>query len=248
MATFWASEKRKGTLILCGEVRTAVGVKEGPGSLRLQNTATATSGEPASIELTPDMSSRPRRLSSISSEIIYSAQKVEYQLAAKEPEPAVLDHLELRIYFEAAPSNGIQDVSGRSKDRAVIQHYRYVYYYAILLHFHRVLRHKAPSKIQDLAEKGLHHLEAAEDYPGDGNGSIILWPCLVITSECEREDLQQQALRWLRRRTKHAFGSVNASEKICQECWSWRARDPVESPGTPWLEFIAGTDLDIVPV
>ncbi|RYC79893.1 hypothetical protein BFJ63_vAg17229 [Fusarium oxysporum f. sp. narcissi] len=165
-----------------------------------------------------------------------------------EPELAVLDNLELRIYLEAAPSNDVQDVSGRSKDRAVIQHYRYVYYYAILLHFHRVLRHKAPSEVQDLAEKGLHHLEAAENFPGDCNGCIILWPCLVIISECEREDLQKRALRWLRRKIRHAFGSVNASEKICREYWSWRAENPVESRGTPWLDFVAGTDLDVVPV
>lgn len=164
-----------------------------------------------------------------------------------EADPVTLDRLELQIYLQAAPILR-HDKSFRCDDNIITQHYYHVYYYAILIYFQRALRHKPPAQLQDLVHEGLTHLEEAEGIAVESNGCILLWPSLVIASECSQQALKTRALRWFDRKKRHGFNNVNMGSKICLEYWKWRDENAVECLSMSWQSFVAGTNYDVVPV
>ncbi|EWY83222.1 hypothetical protein FOYG_13066 [Fusarium oxysporum NRRL 32931] len=160
---------------------------------------------------------------------------------------ALIDQLELRIYLQVSPTT--QHNRFRSeKVNFINQHYTSVWHYATIIHFRRRIRHKPPEQLQDVVSEALLHLEAAEDVATDLDGSIVLWPCMVVASECYDEENKMRALNWFRRKDRYGFANVSLGGTICLKYWKWRDSNPFRALTTPWQDFVAGTQYDVVPV
>uniref|UniRef100_A0A0D2Y1L1 Uncharacterized protein n=1 Tax=Fusarium oxysporum (strain Fo5176) TaxID=660025 RepID=A0A0D2Y1L1_FUSOF len=127
-------------------------------------------------------------------------------------------------------------------------HYASVWHYATIIHFQRRIRHKPPEQLQDIVSEALTHLEAAEDVATDLDGCVVLWPCMVIASECYDEAHKMRALNWFKRKERHGFANVSLASTICLEYWKWRDSNPFRALTTSWQDFVAGTQYDVVPV
>ncbi|KAH7219786.1 fungal-specific transcription factor domain-containing protein [Fusarium oxysporum] len=160
---------------------------------------------------------------------------------------ALVDQLELQIYLQVSPTT--QHNQFRSeKVNFINQHYASVWHYATIIHFQRRIRHKPPEQLQDIVSEALTHLEAAEDVATDLDGCIVLWPCMVIASECYDEAHKMRALNWFKRKERHGFANVSLGSTICLEYWKWRDSNPFRALTTPWQDFVAGTQYGVVPV
>ncbi|KAH7240234.1 fungal-specific transcription factor domain-containing protein [Fusarium redolens] len=159
----------------------------------------------------------------------------------------LIDQLELQIYLQVTPNT--QHNQFRSdKVNFINQHYASVWHYATIIHFQRRIRHKPPGQLQDIVSEALAHLEAAEDVATDLDGCILLWPCMVIASECYDEEHKMRALNWFKRKGRHGFANVSLASTICLEYWKWRDRNSTRSLTTSWQDFVVGTQYDVVPV
>ncbi|KAG4271385.1 hypothetical protein FPRO04_10990 [Fusarium proliferatum] len=160
---------------------------------------------------------------------------------------AMVDQLELQIYLQVNPTT--QHNRFRSeKVNFINQHYASVWHYATIIHFQRRIRHKPAEQLQDIVSEALAHLEAAEDVATELDGCIVLWPCMVVATECYDEEHKTRALSWFKKKDRHAFANVSLASSICLEYWNWRDRNPSWALTTSWQDFVAGTKYDVVPV
>nr|RBQ96333.1 hypothetical protein FVER53263_08360 [Fusarium verticillioides] len=159
----------------------------------------------------------------------------------------LVDQLELQVYLQVSPTT--QHSQFRSdKIKFINQHYASVWHYATIIHFQRRIRHKPPEQLQDIVSEGLAHLEAAEDVATDLDGCIVLWPCMVIATECYDEGHKTRALNWFKKKDRHGFANVSLASTICREYWGWRDRNPCSALTASWQDFVARTQYDVVPV
>ncbi|WKT50654.1 Zn(2)-C6 fungal-type DNA-binding domain [Fusarium oxysporum f. sp. vasinfectum] len=160
---------------------------------------------------------------------------------------ALIDQLELQIYLQAGPTT--QHNQFRSdKVNFINQHYASVWHYATIIHFQRRIRNKPREQLRDIVSEALAHLEVAEDVATELDGCIVLWPCMVIASECYDEKHKMRALNWFKRKDRHGFANVSLASTICLEYWKWRDRNHSGALTTSWQDFVAGTQYDVVPV
>ncbi|RBR19295.1 hypothetical protein FVER53590_08359 [Fusarium verticillioides] len=118
----------------------------------------------------------------------------------------LVDQLELQVYLQVSPTT--QHSQFRSdKIKFINQHYASVWHYATIIHFQRRIRHKPPEQLQDIVSEGLAHLEAAENVATDLDGCIVLWPCMVIATECYDEGHKTRALNWFKKKDRHGFAN-----------------------------------------
>lgn len=162
-------------------------------------------------------------------------------------DPVLIDKLELQVYM-SAPSTEPDNIYDDAVKASIAMHNAHVYYYAALIHFERMLRRTPSAKLYDLVSAGLTHLEAAEVISNQTNGSIWLWPCLVITTECSDTLQQTRALKWYRQKERHGFGNTDIGSKICVAYWAWRDENAQEALGVCWQSFVQGTGYDVVPL
>lgn len=155
--------------------------------------------------------------------------------------------LELQIYLQA-PTNKPLGTYARSADTAVSMHYSHVHYYALLIHFQRVVHNASGEAFDEMVEAALSHLEISEELGGGCNGCILLWPCLVIAAECKSPCIRARILAWFGLKRRHGFKSVDLGPDILASYWNFKDQDSEKSLYTSWQAFIKGTKHDIVPL
>ncbi|KAF4441439.1 Fungal Zn binuclear cluster domain containing [Fusarium acutatum] len=160
---------------------------------------------------------------------------------------ALIDQLELQIYLRVGPTTQ-HDQFRTQKVNFISQHYASVWHFATIIHFQRRIRHKPPEQLRDIVSEALAHLEVAEDVATELDGCIVLWPCMVIASECYDEEHKMRAVNWFKRKDRHGFANVSLASTICLEYWKWRDRNPTSALTISWQDFASGTRYDVVPV
>lgn len=149
-----------------------------------------------------------------------------------------LDQLELRLYLSFPRLSWVET---KTPDSEVIQRAVNSFYYAIVIYFRRTLRHVSVAGVQDLVEKAVQNLEAAE---AQGRGGCAYnWASFVVAAECERPDLQGRMLDWFDRKRRHGIKNIDSLRELVNIVWERRA-----STGTNihWQDLAVESDFDIM--
>ncbi|KAE8318121.1 fungal-specific transcription factor domain-containing protein [Aspergillus transmontanensis] len=154
---------------------------------------------------------------------------------------AELDNLELQLYLQF-PSLHSQE----TPESIVIQHALNSFYYATLIYFRRSLRRVPVADVQDLVEKAVHDLEAAEALTHRKGGCAYNWASFVVAAECSRPDLQERMLVLFDRKRRHGIKNIQSLGEIVTTLWQRRA----SAPGLDihWEEIANEADYDIMLV
>jgi hypothetical protein len=154
---------------------------------------------------------------------------------------ADLDHLELQIYLKF-PSLNVYD----KPECIVMQHALNSFYYATIIYFRRTLRRVPVDDVQDLVEKAVQDLEAAEALSLEKGGCPYNWASFVVAAECSRADLQERMLVLFDRKRRHGIKNILMLWEIVTILWRRR----VSLPGIDihWEEIANETDFDIMLV
>ena len=161
--------------------------------------------------------------------------------------PAGLQLLELQLYLQA-PTNQPSGMYVRSVDASMAMHNCHVFYYALLIHFQRVVNHASDEALSEMVETALSHLEISEELGAGTNGCILLWPCLVIAAECKSSYTRARALAWFGLKKRHGFKNVDQGSDILTSYWEFKDKNPEKALYTSWQTFIKETQNDIVPL
>ncbi|KAK5062595.1 hypothetical protein LTR84_004668 [Exophiala bonariae] len=162
------------------------------------------------------------------------------------PSPTILDRLEMEILLYSPESVSTQGLDGRSAKLLI--HYSYIYKYATLIHFHRVIHGKMPCKLQDLVEIAIEHLESSEEIGNRPKGCIWTWPCLVISAECTTPQLQSRMLAWFDSKKRHGFKNLDGACKLSSELWRRRLLHSEDPKDLHWQSLIHETEYDVLPL
>ncbi|KNG81737.1 hypothetical protein ANOM_009138 [Aspergillus nomiae NRRL 13137] len=154
---------------------------------------------------------------------------------------ADLDNLELQLYLQF-PSSHFQE----TPESIVIQHALNSFYYATVIYFRRSLRRVPVGDVQDLVEKAVHELEAAEALTHRKGGCAYNWAGFVVAAECSRPDLQERMLALFDRKRRHGITNIQSLCEIVTILWQRRA----SAPGVDihWEEIANEADYDIMLV
>ncbi|OGM39376.1 hypothetical protein ABOM_011854 [Aspergillus bombycis] len=154
---------------------------------------------------------------------------------------AELDNLELQLYLQF-PSLHFQE----TPESIVIQHALNSFYYATVIYFRRSLRRVPVEDVQDLVEKAVHELEAAEAVTHRKGGCAYNWAGFVVAAECSRPDLQERMLALFDRKRRHGITNIQSLCEIVTILWQRRA----SAPGVDihWEEIANEADYDIMLV
>ncbi|KAJ5083896.1 hypothetical protein NUU61_008475 [Penicillium alfredii] len=153
-----------------------------------------------------------------------------------------LDKLELQLYL-SFPSLSNPDAPGS----VIIQHALNSFYYATIIYFRRTLRRVPLSDVQDLVDKAVAELEAADALTHEKGGCAYNWAIFVVAAECERQDLQARMRALFDRKSRHGIQNINVLCEIVQTLWHRRA---VAGPhaDVQWQEIAMKADFDIMLV
>ncbi|KAK8136106.1 hypothetical protein PG984_004046 [Apiospora sp. TS-2023a] len=137
-----------------------------------------------------------------------------------------LDAFELQLYL-AFPSPSLQHQGGgggrQHLHNAVIQHASTSYYYAGLIYFQRSIRRAPVASVQVLVELGVAELEAIDRAGKEGwLGCMMLWPVLVLGTECNEPAVQQRIRAWFRGQKKLGFRNLVVLEDLILHVWQLR--------------------------
>ncbi|KAE8380102.1 fungal-specific transcription factor domain-containing protein [Aspergillus bertholletiae] len=154
---------------------------------------------------------------------------------------AELDNLELQLYLQF-PSLHLQE----TPESVVIQHALSSFYYATVIYFRRVLRRVPVDDVQDLVEKAVHDLEAAEALTHRNGGCAYNWASFVVAAECSRPDLQERMLVLFDRKRRHGIKNIQSLSEIVTTLWQRRASAPEKD--IHWEEIANEADYDIMLV
>ncbi|KEF57063.1 uncharacterized protein A1O9_07253 [Exophiala aquamarina CBS 119918] len=163
---------------------------------------------------------------------------------------AGLDELESQLYEQTPDTLDLSDLTPTAA--ALTRHHAYVFYYASLIFFARAVRRLRPESIyvQALVECGVRQLEEIELLGGDGVGCTLVWPPLVVASECLSEELQTRMLSWYKLKRRHGFMNLEISKDIARELW--RRRKDLEAQGLDgvvdiqWQDVLKDLNMDVV--
>ena len=164
---------------------------------------------------------------------------------------ARLDQLEAQLYEQTPDTLDLSDLT--PTEATLARHHAYVFYYASLIFFARAVR-RLPSdsiQIQSLVECAVRKLEEIETLGGDAVGCTLVWPPLVVASECLSDELQARMLAWYELKRRHGFMNLMISKDIAEGVWRRRRKnfedqglDSVED--VQWQDVLKDMDLDIV--
>lgn len=161
-----------------------------------------------------------------------------------------LDRLEVQLYEQTPDTLDLSDLTPTAATLA--RHHAYVFYYASLVFFARAVRRLPPQsiQIQSLVESAVQRLEEIETLGGDDVGCTLVWPPLVVASECLSEELQGRMLAWYKLKRRHGFMNLEISKDIARELWR-RRRELVEQGlddvvDIQWQDVSKNLDMDIV--
>ncbi|GES63793.1 specific transcription factor domain protein [Aspergillus terreus] len=155
---------------------------------------------------------------------------------------AELDHLELQLYlkFPSAPVS-------ENVETTVIQHALNSFYYATVIYFRRTLRRATLADVQDLVEKAVQDLEAAEALTHHHGGCAYNWASFVVAAECEHPDLQVRTLALFESKRRHGIKNIQALGEIVRTLWQRRqAAGP--QVDIHWEDVAREADFDIMLV
>lgn len=165
-------------------------------------------------------------------------------VSAVKLQPEVLDSLEDQLHTHTpAHLNLTSLIDPRARELA--RHHAFVFHYASLIHFQRMVRHTPSSALQDLVSRAVEHLEEIERLGADTVGCTLIWPPLVVACECESPALQARILAWYKLKRRHGFMNLEISKDVAQEVW--RRREVAgEGVDVRWQDILADMQLDIV--
>lgn len=122
-----------------------------------------------------------------------------------------------------------------------------MFYYAIIIHFKRLLRGAPTPEMQDIVEKGLEELEAADILCENSVGCNFVWPSIVIGSEWETPKFQRRMSTWFTRKRRLGFKNLDTSYKIVTMVCKRRAAS-AQASDVSWQSLIAIDGLDVFPL
>ncbi|KPI39982.1 uncharacterized protein AB675_11576 [Cyphellophora attinorum] len=149
--------------------------------------------------------------------------------------------LQLLLYSPEAISTSDLDLSSAT----VLVIYAHIYYYAIVIHFRRLVLRQSPSMLQDLVEQAIENLELTESAEGNPKGCVWLWPCLVVAAECVRPDLQSRMTAWFCAKERHGFLNLDLAGELARDVWSRRTTSPHD---IHWSDGLHGSKYDVLPL
>ncbi|KAL2068431.1 hypothetical protein VTL71DRAFT_16529 [Oculimacula yallundae] len=162
------------------------------------------------------------------------------------PTEASLERLELLLILQSPGKISRQGFDENSSK--LLMNCAYVYHYATVIHFQRVLRKTEPDMLQEIVDIAIGHLEAIEAVGNSPLGCIWAWPCLVISAECMLPKLRARVLAWYECKKRHGFENLSVACKVSMEVWRRRA-DHVGSAGEIyWQDVTRGTEYDTLPL
>lgn len=161
-----------------------------------------------------------------------------------------LDRLQAQLYEQTPDTLDLSDLT--PTEATLARHHAYVFYYASLVFFARAVRRLPPEspEIQSLVECAVQRLEEIETLGGDDVGCTLVWPPLVVASECLTEELQGRMLAWYKLKRRHGFMNLEKSKDIAKELW--RRRKELEEQGLggvmdlQWQDILKDLNMDIV--
>ncbi|KAJ5826404.1 hypothetical protein N7474_003542 [Penicillium riverlandense] len=154
----------------------------------------------------------------------------------------MLDRLELELYLNFPCMS-----TSTTRESIIIQHALNAFYYATIVYFRRTLRRVPLCDVQELVEKAIQELEAADALTNDGGGCAYNWACFVAAAECERRELQTRMLAYFDRKSRHGIQNINVLCEIVLALWHRRAKAPPETD-ILWQEIAKEADFDIMLV
>lgn len=156
-----------------------------------------------------------------------------------------VDLIELELCLCEPPELDLSSIYSPSE--RVMQCITNIIYLAVVIHFQRSLRRSPTSELQPLVEVALEQIEAADHLEETNVGCSFVWPCLVISSECDTLDLQTRMSAWYESKRMFGFQNLQISHEIVLEVWRRRALG-INTPDEGWQSVLASTDLDILPL
>lgn len=149
-----------------------------------------------------------------------------------------VDQLELRLYL-SFPRLSCTWIT--PPDSEVIQNALNSFYYATLIYFRRTLRNASVAEVQDLVEKGIQSLEAADAQKR--GGCPYNWASFVIAVECGRSDLQARMLDVFIRKRRHGIRNTDRLAELVQIVWERRVSAAAD---VHWQDLAIESDFDIM--
>lgn len=136
------------------------------------------------------------------------------------PDHRELEIFELNLYldFPHVKQQGAMDV----KAVGFMQHVANIFYYATLVFFKRAMLHCGPSEVQTLVEKALQDMEAVELSTRGQCGCTIVWPFVVLATECDTPQLRERMLAWFKVKRRHGFNTLDKAKELSMAAWEWR--------------------------
>lgn len=149
-----------------------------------------------------------------------------------------LDRLELQLYL-SFPRLSTTD----GRNAKLIQHAVNAFYYAAVIYFRRTIRRVPSAAVQDLVEKAVEDLEAAESLSQGKAGTAYNWPGLIVGAECGSAALQDRMLTWFHQKRRHGLRSVSVIRDLVTVLWRRRT---TAGSDVHWQEVAKEENLDIM--
>ncbi len=105
----------------------------------------------------------------------------------------LLNQMELELYLSMPKTS---PYAATNKEDILIHHYLYIFYFASLIYFKRVLRNAPLEEVQSLVEQSLDHIEALKDCTSRPFSPFV-WPIAITCFEAKNIVLQRRATAWL---------------------------------------------------
>lgn len=169
-----------------------------------------------------------------------------------------LDTFELQLYLAFPSPSQLHPSVGAVQQlhASVIQHASTSYYYAGLVYFQRSIRRAPVASVQVLVELGVVELEAIDRTGKKGGlGCMMLWPVLVLGTECDEPAVQQRIRAWFRGQKKLGFRNLVVLEDLILHVWRLRsagnsshnnnAQQEEAAADVDWREIIALPRFDV---
>ncbi|KAF5573595.1 fungal Zn binuclear cluster domain-containing protein [Fusarium pseudocircinatum] len=126
---------------------------------------------------------------------------------------------------------------------AVLYHMEKLFYYAVLVHFQRSVKHQSADSMQTLVELGIAELEQIEKLMSGKNGCAVLWPIFILSTECTTLTLQSRMKGWFLEKQSFGMGNIKKLYAVVRLVWAKRMD---RSEDVTWQSIIdINEDLDI---
>lgn len=150
-----------------------------------------------------------------------------------------LDAFELQAYldFPPAPSTLLPRTQA-----IMLASMAQAFFYASIVFFQRSVRNASLDAVQTLVENGIQQLEAIETTSEGLAGSVMMWPALVLASECSTAHLQGRILCWFQAKQKLGFRNITVLKGLVEDLWGRRACGEADCS---WQQLIVDKRYDV---